>query len=91
MTYTLGGEFTFNKLTSADKVATLNTKHALTGFRAFARVEKTGKYREIFGISQEDEGTWVQGVNEGFWFHHTHEDKATASKLAWKAYRWLNK
>lgn len=89
MSYQLGGEFTFNKLTSADKVATLNTKHALTGFRAFARNNRTGKYREVLGVSQEQE--WVDGTNEGFWFHHTHDSKETASKLAWKAYRWLNK
>lgn len=88
MAYELGAEKTFSKF--SDKVGVLDTKNAYTGFRAFARNEKTGTYREVFGVSKE-EGAYVDGSFQGFSFRHTHETKAEAFALANKAYRWLNK
>ena len=88
MTYQIGAKVNLPKHFSG-KTGIVDTKNFLTGFRAFARVEKTGEYFEVFGISQED--GWVDGTNEGFWFHHTHETREDAEKCAWKAYRWLNR
>jgi hypothetical protein len=86
MTYQLGAEINFKGFTG--KVGIKN-EGGIVGFRAFARNEKTGTYREVLGCSQED--GWVDGANEGFWFNHTHDTKDEAATLAWKAYRWLNK
>lgn len=88
MTYQLGAEINFPKFSG--KVGVLNTKNAYVGFRAFARNEKTGTYREVLGLSKE-EGCWVDGGFEGSYFAHTHDTKDQAAKLAWRAYRWLNK
>jgi hypothetical protein len=85
--YTLGGTHN-SKLTG--KLIVQAPRNAIEGWRAFARIEKTGKYREVFGLSQED-NTWIQGVNEGFWFHHTHDSREQAIELASRAYRWINK
>lgn len=91
MTYQLGGEFNFKTVNG--EIVIRKPKDAqeacFVGFRAFARNNKTGTYREVFGLSQEQE--WVDGTNEGFWFHHTHDSRENAVKLASKAYRWLNK
>lgn len=86
MGYQLGGTFKFK---SESKVGVIDSKDAILGVRAFCRDEKTGMYREVLGCSQEQE--WVDGTNEGGWFHHTWDGKDEAFKQAWKAYRWLNK
>lgn len=87
MSYILGA-IRNSKLTG--KIILQAPRTAIDGWSAFARNEKTGKYHEVLGISQEED-TWVQGENEGFWFHHTHETRDEAIKLASRAYRWLNK
>lgn len=88
MTYQLGGEYRFEG--KDGKVYTKAPKHALEGWKAFARTKK-GTYREVLGCSQEQEGTWVQGENQGAWFCHTHDSRNDAEMQAFKAYRWLNK
>lgn len=85
MSYQLGGEF---NLKATGAIVTIN-KGGYVGFRAFARNQKTGTYREVFGVSSNTE--WVDGQDQGGYFHHTHETKDEAWKLASKAYRWLNK
>lgn len=88
MTYQIGGEIKFSNKFSA-KVG-IQPVGGYVGYRAFARNEKTGTYREVFGLSQED-GCFVDGNFEGSMIRHTHETKSEASATAWKAYRWLNK
>jgi hypothetical protein len=88
MTYQLGGQIKFSDKFNA-KVG-IKAVGGYVGYRAFARNEKTGTYREVLGSSKED-GCYVDGNFEGSYITHTHETKAEAAKLAWKAYRWLNK
>jgi len=88
--YQLGAEVTFKTFTG--KVGIQDTKNAYVGFRAFARIEKTGAYREVLGSSREEgSDLWVQGEYQGAYITHTHDTKDEANRLAWKAYRWLNK
>lgn len=89
MTYQLGAARTFKTFTG--KVAIQNTGCPYTGFRAFARNEKTGSYREVLGLSREEGDLWVQGEFDGSWITHTHDTKDEASALGWKAYRWMNR
>ena len=86
MSYQLGAEYNLEGRTG--QIIVRNTKNAYVGFRAFARA-KNGCYREVFGVSSNTE--WVDGCDQGGYFHHTHETQAEAIKLASKAYRWLNK
>lgn len=88
MAYELGASVKFAPHITGE-VAVLNTKNAYTGWRAFARNEKTGEYVEVFESCQESQ--YVQGVNQGFWFRSTHETRDAAWDYASKAYRWINK
>lgn len=87
MAYELGGTHKFSAAFTAP--VGFKNEGGYVGVRAFAR-QKNGTYREVFGLSQE-EGCYVDGTFEGSYIRHTHETQADASKLAWKAYRWLNK
>lgn len=87
MAYELGGTFNYDHWTMP--IVTIDTKNVYTGFRAFARNEKTGDYREVFESYQESQ--YVQGVNQGAWYRATHETREDAKRLASQAYRWMNK
>lgn len=87
MAYELGGTFNYDHWTMP--IVTIDTKNVYTGFRAFARNEATGDYREVFELYQESQ--YVQGVNQGAWFRSTHETREAAKKFASQAYRWMNK
>ena len=87
MAYELGGTFRYDHWTMP--IVTIDTKNAYTGFRAFARDEATGDYREVFELYQESQ--FVQGVNQGFWNRCTHENRDDAKHFASVAYRAMNK
>jgi hypothetical protein len=87
MAYELGGTFNYDHWTMP--IVTIDTKNPYTGFRAFARNEKTGDYREVFELAQEK--LYVQGVNQGMWTRSTHETRDIAWDYASKAYRFMNK
>jgi hypothetical protein len=76
-------------LKATGKVLSVAPKSAYDGWNVYVRNEKTGSYRKVFGLSQENE--YVQGENQGGWFHHSFDSREDAAKFGWKAYRWLNR
>ncbi|AGR47863.1 hypothetical protein PHIM7_161 [Sinorhizobium phage phiM7] len=87
MAYELGGTFNYDHWTMP--IVTIDTKNVYTGFRAFARNEATGDYREVFQLVQEQ--LFVQGVNQGACYRATHDTREEAKKFASQAYYRMNK
>jgi len=86
MAYQLGRKFKLN----ATKGIVIRNCGPIGGFRAFARDEADGLYREALAIKRELAGEYVDGEFQGSSIVCTADTRDEALSLANRAYRWIN-